>query len=138
MLEHFRTFWKGLAREIAAELRAEHQGDEWIDQFRSPLRMPDQRSSRRHCEIVKRRLEHGLPGAYISPDRKQFFLTTSALSEEMLPPLAKTSPSPEAPETQDAPEEDEAYTKIVSIMRDRKSTRLNSSHGLLSRMPSSA
>ena len=33
---------------------------------------------------------------------------------------------------------DEALLDIVNALKDRKSTRLNSSHGTLSRMPSSA
>lgn len=71
-----------LAPLFAETLQGQRQGGEWIDQFRSPLCLPGQKHSRRHCSIVKRRIQQGLPGAFISPDGKQFFLTTAALCEE--------------------------------------------------------
>lgn len=77
---------KGIAKELSAyvleELQRQRQGDEWIDQFRSPLCLPGQDHSRRHCNIVKRRIRNKQAGAYISPDGKQYFLTTAALAEE--------------------------------------------------------
>lgn len=119
ILEHFRGLMLQLVREVASEVRASNQGEEWIDQFRSPLRMPGQKSSRRHCLIVARRVEQGLSGAYISPDRKQFFLTTQALAEEMLPPLAKVTP-PETPidpcEGRDEDDSD-GYARVMRLVK---------------------
>lgn len=69
-------------RQFQSALMSANQGDEWIDQYRSPLCLPGQDHSRRHCNIVKRRIRNRLPGAYISPDGKQYFLTTHALAEE--------------------------------------------------------
>jgi len=96
---------RGIAKELSAyvleELQKQRQGDEWIDQFRSPLCLPGQDHSRRHCNIVKRRIRNRMPGAYISPDGKQYFLTTTALAEECSgaeqesgPDVAKIQPDP--------------------------------------------
>jgi hypothetical protein len=92
LVKWFFDQMRGMIRE---ELRATQRGDEWIDQYRSPLKLPEQKFSRRHCAIVKRRVAAGLPGAMISPDGKQFLLTTAALSDESLHPLASTRPIPE-------------------------------------------
>lgn len=88
-------------RQFRTILMSANQGDEWIDQFRSPLCLPGQDHSRRHCNIVKRRIRERLPGAYISPDGKQYFLTTAALAEECSgaeqesgPDIAKAQPEP--------------------------------------------
>lgn len=113
---------KQLMREVVALLRAElvsaNEGDELVDQFRSPLRLPHQRSSQRHCALVRKRIAMGLPGAYISPDEKQFFLTTAALCEELQGPRA---PSAVLPPVKTTPPEDseegEAYAKILQIGR---------------------
>ena len=91
--ELVRWFFGQMREMIREELRAVQVGDEWIDQYRSPLKLPDQKFSRRHCAIVKRRVAAGLPGAMISPDGKQFLLTTAALSDEALHPVASTRPA---------------------------------------------
>jgi hypothetical protein len=87
-----KWFFGQMREMIREELRAVQHGDEWIDQYRSPLKLPNQKFSRRHCAIVKRRVEAGLPGAQISPDGKQYFLTTAALSDEALHPVVSTRP----------------------------------------------
>lgn len=107
---------RGIAKELGAmvleELQRQRQGDEWIDQFRSPLCLPGQEHSRRHCSIVKRRIQQGLPGAYISPDGKQFFLTTEALCEE-----CRGAASVPAPVAKAAPTGvDEAYEGVMRIV----------------------
>ena len=86
-------------RQFQSALMSANQGDEWIDQYRSPLRLPHQKSSKRHCQLVRERIARLGPnhGAFISPDEKQFFLTSSALCEEMtgsvsVRPLAKAMP----------------------------------------------
>lgn len=96
------------------EMQRQRPGDEWVDQFRSPLCLPGQAHSRRHCSIVKRRIERGLPGAYISPDGKQFFLTTAALAEECRPaPESNPAAVAKAP----APEGDDGYDGMMRLIR---------------------
>lgn len=69
----------GIVRE---ELHAANTDGDWIDQYRSPFRLPGQKASKRHCAIVRRRASEGKPGARISPDGKQFFLSRAAIEEE--------------------------------------------------------
>lgn len=77
-----REIVKELAGMLREELRSANSDGEWIDQYRSPFRLPGQRASKRHCAIVRRRASEGKPGARISPDGKQFFLTQAAIDEE--------------------------------------------------------
>ncbi len=125
ILEHFRALGRELIKEITAEMRSANQGDGWIDQYRSPLRLPGQKSSKRHCQLVRERIARLGPnqGAFITPDEKQFFLTPQAMIEEMSQagrlPLAKTAPPEPPPEA--VPDEDEAvYTKIRLAARGRR------------------
>lgn len=108
---------KALGQEIGAmvlqELRLQRNGEEWVDQFRSPLCLPGQEHSRRHCGIVKRRIRNGLPGAYISPDGKQFFLTTSALAEE----CRGAASAPAAAAKAAAGEGDDGYDGMMRLIR---------------------
>ena len=112
------SFLKALAKELApyliAELRAANEGDEWVDQFRSPLRLPGQDHSRRHCNIVKRRIRDGQPGAHISPDGKQYFLTTVALTEECSAPEQESGP--DVAKAQPEPTED-GYAGMMRLIR---------------------
>jgi hypothetical protein len=111
---------KQLVREVLemcrGELTAANDGDEWVDQYRSPLRLPHQKSSQRHCALVRRRIANGLPGAFISPDEKQFFLTTAALCEEMTSAHSPALPPVKAAPPQDS-EESDGYAKILQIAR---------------------
>jgi hypothetical protein len=107
-----------IAAIFRRELEALHRTDGWVDQFRSPLRMPGQKSSIRHCHLVRKRLEEKKDGAYISPDGKQFFLTQSALEEECrgaprndTVQLAKTAP------VADPDEVDEDYEGMMRLIR---------------------
>lgn len=129
ILEHFRALGRELIKEITAEMRSANQGEGWIDQYRSPLRLPGQKSSKRHCQLVRDRIARLGPnrGAFITPDEKQFFLTPQALVEEMSHagrlPLAKAAPVEAPPEV--APDEtgaeDEAvYTQIRLAARGRR------------------
>lgn len=110
---------RGIAKELSVmvleELQKQRQGDEWIDQFRSPLCLPGQDHSRRHCNIVKRRIRNRLPGAYISPDGKQYFLTTAALAEECSGAEQET-PAPDLAKTQPTPTED-GYEGMMRLIR---------------------
>lgn len=109
-------------RALVERALAANQVTDWIDQYRSPLRLPGQKSSKRHCQLVRERIARLGPdrGAYISPDEKQFFLTPQAMAEEMSHsghvPLAK-APALEPESTLD--EEEEAYTRVLAIVRRR-------------------
>lgn len=102
-----------LGRAVASHLAA-NQVTDWIDQYRSPLRMPGQKSSKRHCLLVRQRIARlgADAGAYISPDEKQFFMTPQALADELRrygqedlarrAPLAKAEPvATEEPESEE-------------------------------------
>lgn len=107
---------KGIARELGEylleELQRQRHGDEWIDQFRSPLCLPGQAHSRRHCALVRRRIASGLHGAYISPDGKQYFLTTAALAEE-----CRSAPSDPATVAKTTPPQGECEDGYAGMMR---------------------
>lgn len=111
-----------IRRIVIQTLEEAHKEDEWVDQFRSPLCMPGQKSSVRHCHLVRKRLQEGKDGAYISPDEKQFFLTRAALQEECRPvprndtmQLAKTAPHAPPDEV------DEDYEGAMRIVRGGRS-----------------
>jgi hypothetical protein len=62
-----------VCRVIRAELARYLDGDEWIDQSRSPLVS--------HCSTVRARIEMGKPGARVEGSR--YLLTTAAIAEEL-------------------------------------------------------
>jgi hypothetical protein len=64
---------------------------------------------------VKRRIRNRQPGAYISPDGKQYFLTTSALAEECSG-TAQANDAPELAKTQPEPTED-GYEGMMRLIR---------------------
>ena len=134
ILEHFRALGRELIKEITADMadmRSANQSEGWIDQYRSPLRLPGQKSSKRHCLLVRERIARLGPnqGAFITPDEKQFFLTPQALVEEMSQagrlqagrsPLAKAQP-PVDPTGETEPDEDAAVcAQIRSAARGRR------------------
>lgn len=112
-----RGFEAFLASVVRRELQACRHGDEWVDQFRSPLCLPGQDHSRRHCNIVKRRIRERLPGAYISPDGKQYFLTTAALAEECSRAEQESESGPDVAKTQPEPAGEDGYEGMMRLIR---------------------